>query len=149
MSDYKDCIRVTDEELLEMNNLDLRRMITNLYNQLDEQSKYTARVYAPNKSYKELEEKLAATDTKRQKDIDELWETLVVPLQNKVKDQHIQLESIYKRENKHTEEISHLKKIIDRLNTIVNYAVGYISACEQFRDKHPNYVKSWLFEELK
>ena len=51
-------------------------------------------------------------------------------------------------ETRHTEEISHLKKVIDRLDTIVNYAAGYISACEQFRDKHPHYVKDWLFSGI-
>ena len=71
------------------------------------------------------------------------------PLQNKVKDQHIQLESVYKRETRLTEEISHLKKVIENLGMLINYAVGYISACEQFRDKHPNDVKNWLFEGLK
>lgn len=42
-----------------------------------------------------------------------------------------------------------MKNTIENLNTIINYAAGYISACEQFRDKHPNNVKNWLFEGLK
>ena len=78
-----------------------------------------------------------------------MYETKIAPLQNEIKDKKIQLESAYKQDIRNMEEIGHLKKIIDRLNTIVNYAAGYISACEQFRDKHPNDVKNWLFEGLK
>lgn len=97
----------------------------------------------------QLEKQLAQAEELRKKDIDELWETRITPLQNKVKDQHIQLESQYKRETRKAEEISHLEKVIENLGMLINYAVGYISACEQFRDKHPNDVKNWLFEGLK
>lgn len=155
MSDYNDYRKLVYEEL-ENQNKDLREINKNLRQQLDEIKKYykevdkfAATVYDPKKStYKELETKVAQAEALRKKDIDELWETRITPLQNKVKDQHIQLESVYKRETRLTEEISHLKKVIDRLDTIVNYAAGYISACEQFRDKHPNYVKDWLFSGI-
>lgn len=121
MSDFQ--IKSVEELRIEYSHLDA--YIHKLEQKIKHYEEGTANVYSPNKpSYKELVEKLSKADDLRKKDIDELWETRVVPLQNKVKDQHIQLESIYKRENKHTEEISHLKKIIDRLNTIVNYAVG-------------------------
>ena len=127
---------------LEDSNADLRK-----YHKDFEQ--FAATVYDPKKStYKELETKVAQAEELRKKDIDELWETRITPLQKKVKDQHIQLESVYKRETRLTEEISHLKKVIDRLDTIVNYAAGYISSCEQFRDKYPNYVKDWLFSGI-
>lgn len=123
--------------------------ISRLEQKIEHYEEGAASVYSPNKpSYKELVERLSKSDDLRKKDIDELWETRITPLQNKVKDQHIQLESVYKRETRLTEEISHLKKVIDRLDTIVNYAAGYISACEQFRDKHPNYVKDWLFSGI-
>lgn len=141
---------------LETDKIDLTKRHIELENSLIELRKYhkefeqfAATVYDPKKStYKELETKVAQAEELRKKDIDELWETRITPLQNKVKDQHIQLESVYKRETRLTEEISHLKKVIDRLDTIVNYAAGYISACEQFRDKHPNYVKDWLFSGI-
>ena len=141
---------------LERENQDLVKRHIELENSLAELRKYhkevegyAATVYDPNKpTYKELENKLALAENSKQAEIDELYEAKIGPLQNKVKDQQIQIESIYKRENRHTEEIAHLKKIIDRLNTIVNYAAGYISACEQFRDKHPNYVKDWLFSGI-
>lgn len=149
MSDYRDNIRITDEELLEMNNRDLRIIITNLYNQLDEQNKYTARVYAPNKSYKDLEDKLALAENSKQSDIDDLYETKIIPLQNEVKDKKIQLESAYKINERQKEQIKYLEIAAEKLGMLINYAVGYISSCEQFRDKHPNDVKNWLFEGLK
>jgi chromosome segregation ATPase len=143
MRDSKSIVKLCEE------NPELDAHIKQLENQIRNYESFTARVYEPNKSYKELEEKVAQAEELRKKDIDELWETRITPLQNKIKDQHIQLESVYKRETRLTEEISHLKKVIDRLDTIVNYAAGYISACEQFRDKHPTDVIKWLFEGLK
>ena len=139
MSDSKSIVKLREE----YPHLDL--YIHNLEAELKDYTQFSVRTSPPTKSYKELEEKLALAENSKQTAIDELYETKIGPLQNKVKDQHIQLESVYKRETRLTEEISHLKKVIDRLDTIVNYAAGYISACEQFRDKHPNYVKDWLF----
>lgn len=128
---------------LEDSNADLRK-----YHKDFEQ--FAATVYDPNKpTYKELEDKLASAENSKQAEIDELYETKIIPLQNQIKDREIKMESMYKQQVSYMEEIGHLKKIIDRLNTIVNYAAGYISACEQFRDKHPNDVKNWLFEGLK
>lgn len=142
---------------LETDKIDLTKRHIELENSLIELRKYhkefeqfAATVYDPKKStYKELETKVAQAEELRKKDIDELWETRITPLQNKVKDQHIQLESVYKRETRLTEEISHLKKVIENLGMLINYAVGYISSCEQFKDKNPNDVKNWLFEGLK
>lgn len=164
MSDYNDSLTV--QELcekysllnayitkLEKENQNLVKRHIELENSLIELRKYhkefeqfAATVYDPKKStYKELEAKVAQAEELRKKDIDELWETRITPLQNQVKDREIKMESMYKQQVSYTEEISHLKKVIDRLDTIVNYAAGYISACEQFRDKHPHYVKDWLF----
>ena len=146
MSDYRDNIRITDEELLEMNNRDLRIIITNLYNQLDEQNKYTARVYAPNKSYKELEEKLVKADDLRKKDIDELWETRIVPLQNQVKEKDNLLDVANHKSQCQDSRIKQLQQIIKNLETRIDFAVGYISATQPHTDKHPMEVKRWLFE---
>ena len=111
---------------------------------------YAARVYDPNKStYKELEDKLALAKNSKQAEIDELYETTIAPLQNEVKDKKIQLESAYKQDIRNMEEIGHLKNHIENLKMTINYAAGYISSCEQFRDKYPNYVKDWLFQGIK
>lgn len=153
---------------LEVNNIDLTNKIIKLENEktdlvkrhielensLIELRKYhkefeqfAATVYDPKKStYKELETKLAQAEELRKKDIDELWETRITPLQNKVKDQHIQLESVYKRETKLQQQIKELETLVENQQTIINYAAGYISACEQFRDKHPNDVVKWLLK---
>lgn len=149
MSDYKDCIRVTDEELLEMNNLDLRRIITNLYNQLDEQNKYTARVYAPNKSYKELEDKLALAENSKQTAIDDLYETQIIPLKNQVKEKDNLLDIANHKIQCKDSRIKQLEQIIKNLNIRIDFAVGYISATQPHTDKHPMEVKRWLFEGLK
>ena len=155
---------------LEVNNIDLTDKVTKLENEKTDLAKrhieledslaelrkyhkevegYTARVYAPNKSYKELEDKLALAENSKQTAIDDLYETQIIPLKNQVKDRDIQLESKYKQEIRHGEQIRSLKSTIDNLNTIINYAVGYISACEQFREYHPQYVKLWLFKGMK
>lgn len=168
MSDYNDSLTVQelcekysllDDYItkLEKENQNLVKRHIELENSLIELRKYhkefeqfAATVYDPKKStYKELEAKVAQAEELRKKDIDELWETRITPLQNQVKDREIKMESMYKQQVSYTEEISHLKKVIENLGMLINYAVGYISACEQFRDKHPNDVKNWLFEGLK
>lgn len=151
-------LSLADEiDKLEKENQDLVKRHIELENSLIELRKYhkefeqfAATVYDPKKStYKELETKVAQAEALRKKDIDELWETRITPLQNKVKDQHIQLESQYKRETKLQQQIKELDTLVKDQQTIINYAAGYISACEQFRDKHPTDVIKWLFEGLK
>ena len=168
MNDYHDTLTVQelrekysllDDYIskLERENQNLAKRHIELENSLIELRKYhkefeqfAATVYDPKKStYKELETKLAQAEELRKKDIDELWETRIIPLQNQVKDRDIQLESKYKQEIRQGEQIRSLKNTIENLGMLINYAVGYISSCEQFRDKHPNDVKNWLFEGLK
>lgn len=142
---------------LETDKIDLAKRHIELENSLIELRKYhkevegyAARVYDPNKStYKELEDKLALAENSKQAEIDELYETKIALLQNEIKDKKIQLESAYKQDIRNMEEIGHLKNRIENLKMTINYAAGYISSCEQFRDKHPNYVKDWLFQGIK
>lgn len=139
-----------ENDLLKQQNTELRNSLAELKEYYQSLDKFAATVYDPKKStYKELETKLAQAEELRKKDIDELWETRIIPLQNQVKDRDIQLESKYKQEIRQGEQIRSLKNTIENLGMLINYAVGYISACEQFRDKHPNDVKNWLFEGLK
>lgn len=139
-----------ENDLLKQQNTELRNSLAELKEYYKSLDKFAATVYDPKKStYKELETKLAQAEELRKKDIDELWETRITPLQNQAKDREIKMESMYKQQVSYTEEISHLKKVIENLGMLINYSVGYISACEQFRDKHPNDVKNWLFEGLK
>ena len=142
---------------LERENQDLVKRHIELENSLSELRKYhkdfeqcTATVYGPNKpTYKELENKLGLAENSKQAEIDELYETKIGPLQNQLKDRTIQLDSAYQKEVSLRERIEYLEKTIKNLNMIINYAIGYISSSEQFRDKYPNDVKNWLFEGLK
>ena len=143
MSDSKSIVKLREE----YPHLDL--YIHNLEAELKDYTQFSVRTSPPTKSYKELEEKLALAENSKQTAIDELYETKIGPLQNKVKDQHIQLESQYKRETKLQQQIKELETLAKDQQTIINYAAGYISACEQFRDKHPTDVVKWLFKGLK
>jgi len=131
------------DELLQK-NLELRQTITALRNQQEEYEKCTSRINPPNKSYKELEQKLAETEEKKHKDIDELWETRITPLQNEVKDKRIQLESAYKSSESQKDRIKELESIIANQNTMIHMAAGYISSTPQFRNQHPMNVLKWL-----
>lgn len=167
MNDYHDTLTVQELrekyslldiyiDKLERENQNLVKRHIELENSLIELRKYhkefeqfASTVYDPKKStYKELETKLAQAEELRKKDIDELWETRITPLQNKVKDQHIQLESQYKRETKLQEEIKNLKDTIHDAEMVINFAVGYISATQPHTDKNPMEVKKWLYEGI-
>jgi peptidoglycan hydrolase CwlO-like protein len=96
-----------------------------------------------------LESKLAQAEQLRQKDIDELWETRITPLQNEVKDKKIQLESAYKSSESQKDRIKALEMTVAALKSKIDYAIGYISATPYMRDKHPDEVKRWLFKEFE
>jgi len=145
MIDYR---LLTHDQLMQ-ENFRLTQIIDDLKKEKEEFDKCTARVYSPNKSYKELEQKLAETEEKRQKDIDELWETRITPLQNEVKDKKIQLESAYKSSESQKDRIKALEMAVAALKSKIDYAIGYISATPYMRDKHPDEVKRWLFKEFE
>lgn len=142
---------------LEKENQDLVKRHIELENSLVELrtyhkqfDKFAATVYDPNKStYKELEEKVAKANEQRQKDIDELWETRIDPLRFELEDTNKKLDPLKIENSNLSTRIKQLNEAIEDLEVLINYAVGYISSCEQFRDKNPNDVKNWLFEGLK
>jgi len=139
----------TDKINLAKRHIELENSLIELRKYHKEFEQFAATVYDPKKStYKELETKVAQAEALRKKDIDELWETRITPLQNKVKDQHIQLESQYKRETKLQQEIKNLKDTIHDSETVINFAVGYISAIQPHTDKHPMEVKKWLYNGI-
>ena len=145
MSDYKELTRVDQLRIehpnldnyilsltdiiakLEVNNIDLTNKVIRLEKEKAEFESCTARVHAPNKSYKELEDKLALAENSKQAEIDELYETKIGPLQNKVKDQHIQLESQYKRETKLQQQIKELETLVKNQQTIIHYATAIVT----------------------
>jgi hypothetical protein len=110
----------------------------------------TAIVYAPNQStYKDLELKLKNFETNKQKDIDELFETRITPLNKKVMQLTQELSTSVDINQVQKNRIKHLEIIRDNLNRIIDFAVGYISATQPHTDKHPMEVKRWLFKGLK
>ena len=145
MIDYR---LLTHDQLMQ-ENFRLTQIIDDLKKEKEEFDKCTARVNPPNKNYKELESKLAQAEQLRQKDIDELWETRITPLQNEVKDKKIQLESAYKSSESQKDRIKALEMSITALKSKIDYAIGYISATPYMRDKHPDEVKRWLFKEFE
>lgn len=168
MSDYNDSLTVQElcekysllnayitklekeNQILVKRHIELEDSLIELRKYHKEFEQFASTVYAPNKStYKELEDKLALAENSKQTAIDDLYETKIGPLQNKIKDQHTQIESQYKRETKLQQQIKELETLVKDQQTIINYAAGYISACEQFRDKHPTDVIKWLFKGLK
>lgn len=139
-----------ENDLLKQENTQLKNSLDEIKKYYQSIDKFVTTVYDPNKpTYKELETKLALAENSKQAEIDELYETKIIPLQNQLKDRTIQLDSAYQKEVSHRQRIESLEKTIENLGMLINYAVGYISSCEQFRDKHPNEVKNWLFEGLK
>jgi len=145
MIDYR---LLTHDQLMQ-ENFRLTQIIDDLKKEKEEFDKCTARVNPPNKNYKELESKLAQAEQLRQKDIDELWETRITPLQNEVKDKKIQLESAYKSSEYQKDRIEALEMTVAALKSKIDYAIGYISATPYMRDKHPDEVKRWLFKEFE
>jgi len=145
MIDYR---LLTHDQLMQ-ENFRLTQIIDDLKKEKEEFDKCTARINPPNKNYKELESKLVQAEQLRQKDIDELWETRITPLQNEVKDKKIQLESAYKSSESQKDRIKALEMAVAVLKTKIDYAIGYISATPYMRDKHPDEVKRWLFKEFE
>lgn len=140
----------TDKIDLAKRHIELEDSLIELRKYHKEVEGYAARVYDPNKStYKELEDKLALAENSKQAEIDELYKTKIMPLQNEVKDRKIQLESAYKANESLKDRIKSLEMYAARLKTTIDYAIGYISATAYMRDKHPDEVKRWLFKEFE
>jgi len=139
-----------ENNLLKQENTQLKESLSELRAYHKQFDKFATTVYDPNKStYKELEEKVAKANEQRQKDIDELWEKRIDPLRFELEDTNKKLDLLKIENSNLSTRIKQLNETIKDLGVLINYAVGYISSCEQFRDKRPNDVKNWLFEGLK
>jgi hypothetical protein len=144
MRDYKSI----DELRKEYSNLNdyisfFCEVINQLENKIKHYEKGTATVYAPNQSsYKDLELKLKNFETNKQKDIDELFETRIIPLNKEV--QELRADN-YNLKSKNRNSDNHIMM----LNRLIDFAVGYISATQPHTDKHPMGIKQWLFKGLK
>jgi predicted transcriptional regulator len=148
MRDYKSI----DELRKEYSNLNdyissLCEVINQLENKIKHYEEGTATVYSPNQSsYKDLELKLKNFETNKQKDIDELFETRITPLNKKVMELTQELSTSVDINLSQKSKIRELEIVRDNLNTMIDFAVGYISATQPHTDKHPMEVKEWLFK---
>jgi DNA repair exonuclease SbcCD ATPase subunit len=159
-----DCNKLSYDELVQIND-ELRQIISNLKKEKEEHSKWTSTVYDPNRmmdqktlieqkvkyavseknrEIKTLEERLANFKEDTKKEIDQLWNDTIVPLQNQVKDKNIQLDTAYNIDRSNKERIKDLEKVIDNLNMNIQFAAGYISSTPQFKNQHPMNVLKWL-----
>jgi chromosome segregation ATPase len=127
--------KLTYDELIQIND-ELRYTIDNLKKQLAEYEKCTARVYAPNKSYKELEEKLAILEEEKQNEINRLVDAMVQV--NK------EIQSLGQTNYNLKSTNINLEQTIEQQNVVITLAAGYISSTPQFSNIHPINVKKWL-----
>lgn len=128
-------INLSREELIAKNK-ELRQIITDLRYKQDEYEKYTHTVYAPGKSYKELEEKLANLQAEKQKEIDRLIDTMAQA--NK------EIQSCRQDNYNLKSRNIDLERVIQKQNVILDLAAGYISTSKRFSSTHPMDVKKWL-----
>jgi hypothetical protein len=114
-----------------------------LENKIKHYEKGTATVYSHNQpTYTDLELKLKNFENNKQKDIDELCETRIIPLNKEV--QELRADN-YNLKSKNRNSNNHIMM----LNRLIDFAVGYISATQPHTDKHPMEIKQWLFKELE
>jgi chromosome segregation ATPase len=154
-----DLNKLTYDELFQIND-ELRHIIANLKKEKEEFEKCTARVYAPDKSYKDLEKKLDELTTNNASLVgikahlenklaalehsNELLDDMITPLKDEIKDKKIQLESAYKASESQKDRIKELENVITNQNATIHMAAGYISSTPQFKNQHPMNVLKWL-----
>ena len=132
---------------LERKNKVLENTLIEIKAYYKEFDKFAATVYDPKKStYKELETKLAQAEELRQKDIDELFETRITPLNKKVIELTQELSTSVDINRGQKNRIKELEIVRDNLNKMIDFAVGYISAAQPHTDKSPMEVKKWFFK---
>jgi predicted transcriptional regulator len=148
MNDYD----YNDKEILFLQELRKQYSVLDSYlsaleNKIKHYEKGTATVYSHNQpTYTDLELKLKNFETNKQKDIDELFETRITPLNKKVMQLTQELTTSVNINQSQKSKIRKLEIVRDNLNTMIDFAVGYISATQPHTDKHPMGVKKWLFK---
>jgi hypothetical protein len=126
---------ISYNELVQIND-QLTNTIANLKKQQEEYEKCTHTVYAPGKSYKELEEKLTILEEEKKTVTDRLMASM--SQMNK------EIEG-YKSDIYNLKSINiDLERLIQKQNVILDLAAGYISTSKRFSSTHPMDVKKWL-----
>ena len=133
---------LTNDQLIKENQR-LLYVIDKLEQKIKHYEEGTATVYSHNQpTYTDLELKLKNFENNKQKDIDELFETRIIPLNKEV--QELRADN-YNLKSKNRNSDNHIMM----LNRLIDFAVGYISATQPHTDKHPMEIKQWLFKELE
>ena len=115
---------------------ELRQIISVKNKQEEEYAKCTARVYAPDKSYRELEEKLKKLEQEKNQEIDRLVDTMAKANKEIQRCQ----QDYYNLKSRNID----LERVIEKQNVVIYMAAGYISSTPQFSNTHPIDVKKWL-----
>jgi len=153
----KHILSLADEiDELERKNKDLEDHLIEIKKYYQEFDKFAATVYAPNKStYKELEEKVKDLETIKQKEIDELKRLnsanesrIAEYIEDKIS-LNREIQQLKQSSLNLTNDVFDLRRENKLLNTVIDFAVGYISATQPHTDKHPMEVKRWLLKDLK
>jgi DNA repair ATPase RecN len=129
---------ISYNELVQIND-QLTNTIANLKKQQEEYEKCTHTVYAPGKSYKELEEKLEKLEKLEQEknqEIDRLINTMAQANKEIQSCRH----DNYNLKSRNID----LERLIQKQNVILDLAAGYISTSKRFSSTHPMDVKKWL-----
>jgi chromosome segregation ATPase len=144
---------LSHDELIKKNK-ELRQIISDLRSKQDEYEKCTHTVYAPGKSYKELEEKLWRLENTKNTEIDDLVEQIVNLKEEKQKeiDRLIDTMAQANKEIQSCRQDNYnlksrnidLERLIQKQNVILDLAAGYISTSKRFSSTHPMDVKKWL-----
>jgi predicted RNase H-like nuclease (RuvC/YqgF family) len=129
---------LSHDELIKKNK-ELRQIISDLRSKQDEYEKCTHTVYAPGKSYKELEEKLEKLEKLEQEKNQEIERLVNIVTQT---NKEIQT---YRQGNYNLKSTNiNLEQTIEQQNVVITLAAGYISSTPQFSNAHPIDVKKWL-----
>jgi chromosome segregation ATPase len=146
----------TDKIDLTKRHIELENSLIELRKYYKEFDKFAATIYSPNKStYKELEDKVKNLETIKQKEIDEL-KTLNRATEQRIAE-YIEDKTSLNREIQQlkqsslnlTNDVFDLRRKNKLLCSVIDFAVGYISATQPHTDKSPIEVKRWLFKGLK
>lgn len=140
---------------LEHKNKQLENSLIELRAYYKEFDKFAATVYDPNKStYKELEDKVKKLETIKQKEIDELKrlnssteQRIAEYIEDKMS-LNREIQQLKQSSLNLTNDVFDLRRKNKSLSSVIDFAVGYISATQPHTDKHPMEVKQWLFKGL-
>jgi predicted nucleic acid-binding Zn-ribbon protein len=145
----RDSNKLTYDELVQIND-ELRYIIADLKKEKAEFEKCTARVYAPDQSYKDFEKKVDQLTEENLSLVEKITileeekKTAINRLVDSMSQANKELQELKNKYYKLQEDDLYLKKRIKDQDAIIHLAAGYISSTPQFSKEHPMNVLSWL-----